>query len=80
MERSSGKQNDRTKVAVVGTGMAGLVTAWLLNGDPQMRYEVELFESVSDSTSFKGSYAECIPGHGAIFGLCVGLGNESADS
>ena len=57
MEHRTGKQNDRIKVAVVGTGMAGLVTAWLLNGDAQKRYEVELFESVSNPTSFKESYA-----------------------
>ena len=35
------------RVAVVGSGMAGLTTAMLLNGDPQRRYSVTVFESVS---------------------------------
>lgn len=35
------------RVAVIGSGMAGLTTAMLLNGDPQRRYSVTVFESVS---------------------------------
>ena len=35
------------RVAIVGSGMAGLTTAMLLNGDPQRRYSVTIFESVS---------------------------------
>ena len=35
------------RVAIVGSGMAGLTTAMLLNGDPQRRYSVTVFESVS---------------------------------
>lgn len=38
-------------VAVVGSGMAGLVTAYLLRRDPQQRYEVEIFETVNKMTS-----------------------------
>lgn len=36
----------QTKVAIVGTGMAGLVTAYLLSRDEQTRYAVTLFEKV----------------------------------
>lgn len=35
-------------VAVVGTGMAGLVTAHLLHQDPQKRYRVTLLEKVGN--------------------------------
>jgi 2-polyprenyl-6-methoxyphenol hydroxylase-like FAD-dependent oxidoreductase len=34
------------RVAVVGSGMAGLATAYLLNRDPEHRYKVEVFEIV----------------------------------
>ncbi|KUL83740.1 hypothetical protein ZTR_08645 [Talaromyces verruculosus] len=37
-------QKDQCQVAVVGSGMAGLVTAYLLNRDPEHRYNVEVFE------------------------------------
>lgn len=40
-------------VAVVGSGMAGLVTAYLLHKDPHQRYAVKLFESVSDRLCYK---------------------------
>jgi predicted NAD/FAD-binding protein len=36
----------RQKVAVIGSGMAGLVTAYLLRTDPSGRFEVEVFETV----------------------------------
>ncbi|KAL1954058.1 hypothetical protein VTO42DRAFT_1792 [Malbranchea cinnamomea] len=35
----------KTTVAVVGTGMAGLVSAYLLNHDPDQRFDVEVFEA-----------------------------------
>lgn len=35
------------RVAIVGSGMAGLVTAYLLQRDVQQRYEVKVLESVS---------------------------------
>lgn len=35
------------RVAVVGTGMAGLATAHLLHQDPLKRYQVTLLEKVS---------------------------------
>lgn len=38
--------NVNCRVAVVGSGMAGLVTAYLLNRDPEQRYNVEVFELV----------------------------------
>ena len=36
----------RRDVAVVGTGMAGLVTAYLLHHDPQQRFRVHLLDKV----------------------------------
>lgn len=35
------------RVAIVGSGMAGLVTAYLLQRDASHRYAVKVFESVS---------------------------------
>lgn len=37
-------------VAVVGSGMAGLASAFLLHNDRQQRYQVEVFEMVSCTT------------------------------
>jgi NAD(P)-binding Rossmann-like domain len=34
------------RVAVVGSGMAGLVTAYLLHRDAEQRYDVTIFEEV----------------------------------
>jgi cation diffusion facilitator CzcD-associated flavoprotein CzcO len=42
----------RQKVAVIGTGMAGLVIAYILRNDPQGRFEVEVFEKVSTASHF----------------------------
>ena len=36
----------RKDVAVIGTGMAGLVVAYMLRNDPQGRFDVEVFEKV----------------------------------
>jgi protoporphyrinogen oxidase len=36
-----------SRVAVIGTGLAGLTTAYLLQNDDQKRYQVTLFEQVS---------------------------------
>lgn len=44
MEKHTTKPQE--KVAVVGTGMAGLATAHLLHRDPQKRYQVKVFEKV----------------------------------
>jgi 2-polyprenyl-6-methoxyphenol hydroxylase-like FAD-dependent oxidoreductase len=41
-----GGTNVKCQVAIVGSGMAGLVTAYLLNQDPERRYNVEVFEIV----------------------------------
>lgn len=42
-----------TRVAIVGTGLAGLTTAYLLDHDKQNRFAVTLFEQVmSESRSF----------------------------
>lgn len=37
---------DRVKVAVVGSGMAGLATAWALHNDPSGKFDVTVFEKV----------------------------------
>lgn len=42
-------QNQTRTVAVVGTGMAGLVTAYLLHRDPHRQYQVQLWERVSSA-------------------------------
>jgi predicted NAD/FAD-binding protein len=39
----------RQRVAVVGSGLAGLTAAYLLQHDSRQRYEVIVFESVSTS-------------------------------
>lgn len=43
---TSTKSSVKQKVAVVGSGMAGLVTAHLLHNDMRQRYSVTVFESV----------------------------------
>jgi predicted NAD/FAD-binding protein len=35
------------RVAIVGSGLAGLVSAHLLHGDKRKRYAIKIFESVS---------------------------------
>ena len=40
------KHGPRLRVAIVGSGMAGLVTAFLLNRDRQGRFDVRVFEAV----------------------------------
>lgn len=44
---------DKQTVVVVGSGMAGLVTAFLLQQDKKGRYDVQLFETVSITTFTK---------------------------
>ncbi|RFU75872.1 hypothetical protein TARUN_6334 [Trichoderma arundinaceum] len=39
-----GEAARRSRVAIIGTGLAGLTTAYLLHHDEQKRYEVTLFE------------------------------------
>lgn len=48
---------DKQTVAVVGSGMAGLVTAFLLQQDKKGRYDVQLFETVIITTFVKRSRA-----------------------
>lgn len=38
--------SQKRTVAVIGSGMAGLVTAHLLHNDPQQRYHVQVLEKV----------------------------------
>jgi protoporphyrinogen oxidase len=40
------------RVAVIGTGMAGLVIAYILRNDPRGRFAVEVFEKVKPQSSF----------------------------
>lgn len=40
------------RVAVVGSGMAGLVTAHLLSQDGRRRYSVKVFESVGRAQTY----------------------------
>lgn len=49
---TSTKSNVKQKVAIVGSGMAGLVTAHLLHNDKQQRYSVTVFESVRMYASY----------------------------
>ena len=46
MKMTSKTSNAKQKVAIVGSGMAGLVTARLLHNDIHQRYSVTVFESV----------------------------------
>lgn len=38
--------SSKSRVAIIGTGLAGLTTAYLLHQDKEKRYEVILFEQV----------------------------------
>ncbi|KAF2020649.1 FAD/NAD(P)-binding domain-containing protein [Aaosphaeria arxii CBS 175.79] len=42
---ASNNGTKKLQVAIVGSGMAGLVTAYLLSNDPHQRYAVKIFES-----------------------------------
>jgi NADPH-dependent 2,4-dienoyl-CoA reductase/sulfur reductase-like enzyme len=46
IKMTSTKSKAKQKVAIVGSGMAGLVTAYLLHHDLHQRYSVTVFESV----------------------------------
>lgn len=43
------QRGDQARVAVIGTGLAGLTTAWLLTHDDRSRFNVTLFEQVRAS-------------------------------
>lgn len=45
--------NDPIRVAIVGSGLAGLTTAYLLQNDKQRRFEVTIFEQVSTTTGLE---------------------------
>lgn len=53
----------QTPVAVVGTGLAGLVTAYLLHNDPLQRYHVTLFEK-QDRISLSAASVTLEDSHG----------------
>jgi 2-polyprenyl-6-methoxyphenol hydroxylase-like FAD-dependent oxidoreductase len=42
---------DRERIAVVGSGMAGLATAWALHNDPAHKFDVTVFEKVLSTES-----------------------------
>lgn len=44
--QSTSAKGRKSRVAIIGTGLAGLTTAYLLHHDRQKRYEVTLFEQV----------------------------------
>ncbi|KAK0614496.1 hypothetical protein B0T14DRAFT_539935 [Immersiella caudata] len=50
-ECSSRFADQRLRTAIIGTGLAGLTTAYLLNNDEKQRYELTLLEQ-ADSLSF----------------------------
>ena len=46
MNTSSNDDPHSTRVAIIGTGLAGLTTAYLLQNDDKQRYSVTIFEQV----------------------------------
>ncbi|KAJ5339273.1 hypothetical protein N7452_006001 [Penicillium brevicompactum] len=54
----------RQHVAVIGTGMAGLVTAYILRNDPQGRFEVEVFEKQDKLSLDSASHTLTDPNNG----------------
>jgi predicted NAD/FAD-binding protein len=46
MENPVAGTTAQSRVAIVGTGLAGLTTAYLLHRDQQRRYAITLFEQV----------------------------------
>ncbi|UKZ80045.1 hypothetical protein TrVFT333_007810 [Trichoderma virens FT-333] len=44
MQQHQANGEGKTRVAIIGTGLAGLTTAYLLHNDKQKRYQVTLFE------------------------------------
>lgn len=48
MDMQNGASKVKIRVAVIGSGLAGLTTAYLLARDTEKRYSVEIFETVSD--------------------------------
>ncbi|KAL7268813.1 hypothetical protein RUND412_008544 [Rhizina undulata] len=55
--------NNKIRVAVIGSGLAGLTTAYLLNGDGQQRYEVEVFE-MAETPSLDAASVTVADSHG----------------
>ncbi|EON68880.1 hypothetical protein W97_08138 [Coniosporium apollinis CBS 100218] len=55
------EQKGQIRVAIVGSGMAGLVTAYLLNRDVQSRYAVTLFEAASGDVLSLDSASLTVP-------------------
>lgn len=49
----------RERVAIIGTGLAGLTTAHLLQNDPKKRYAVTLLEQVGHSRNQTNSDPVC---------------------
>ncbi|KAI1936804.1 hypothetical protein LOZ58_002366 [Ophidiomyces ophidiicola] len=62
---SKTKPSQRQSVAVVGTGMAGLVVAYLLRQDKHMGFDVQVFE-VQDQLSLDSASITVPAKHGAL--------------
>jgi cation diffusion facilitator CzcD-associated flavoprotein CzcO len=50
MASSTQTTEGQARVAIIGTGLAGLTTAHLLHNDERQRYSVTLFEQVRPGT------------------------------
>jgi predicted NAD/FAD-binding protein len=57
------------RVAIVGSGLAGLVSAHLLHGDRRQRYAVKVFESVSIPSGDSSEGPRVLTGQGASLSL-----------
>ena len=52
---NSARAPAQTRVAIIGTGLAGLTTAYLLQNDRQSRFKVTLFEQVRISNTLNNA-------------------------
>lgn len=68
---ADGRDERKTSVAIIGTGLAGLTTAYLLQNDEQQRYKVTLFEQVRLRLSL--SDLNSLPADQAIAGQLAGV-------
>ena len=69
-----------SRVAIIGTGLAGLATAHLLQRDNKHRYAVTLFEQVRLSPSplppLNYNMLTVLQGRWALFRWCIGCRQE----
>jgi predicted NAD/FAD-binding protein len=55
MDKQSIDDVGKSRIAIIGTGLAGLTTGYLLQADERKRYSVTLFEQVRDIHSVQSS-------------------------